>query len=115
MHVARRTPAQSPPQVNSPIEFIFWALRIIPRQTKFVLSGLVVLAAASLVLSWARQFSLWTTIGVAVIIIVFGLVVATLSAFINAERSGLLGGFLAWALALLFVAVLILLVTSAFF
>jgi predicted CDP-diglyceride synthetase/phosphatidate cytidylyltransferase len=55
-------------------------LRVIPAQTKLVLGGVVIFAAASLVLGWTRNFSLAATIEIAVIILIFGVLLSAVSA-----------------------------------
>jgi hypothetical protein len=97
----------------TPEWFLSWAIRVIPAQTKFVLSGVIVFAGTALVLGWTSRLSISLTFSIAVLILVFGLVASAISAAPKALTG--VGGFLAWALAILFVALLVLLLTSAFF
>ncbi|MDX8541540.1 hypothetical protein RFM23_28345 [Mesorhizobium abyssinicae] len=107
----------SPPSGNfGPAGFFAWAAKIAPQQTVFVAGGVLVFAGAALVLGWTRGFSLGTVLGIAVAIIVLGLVVGALSSLSAAsKRLEGVGSFLAWALALLFVTTLVLMVSSVFF
>jgi hypothetical protein len=105
--------AQAEPDLATPAGFLSWALRVIPAQTKLVLGGVVIFAAASLVLGWTRNFSLAATIEIAVIILIFGVLLSAVSAA-PARRFGA-GGFLTWAVAVLFVGILALMTSSAFF
>lgn len=97
----------------SPIGFLKWASRIAPSQTRFVVTGVLVFAGAALVLGWTRNFDLVLTFAVALLILVFGLVALTISA--ASRKLGEVGNFLAWAISILFVAFLVLLLSSAFF
>jgi hypothetical protein len=105
----------SPPELpTGPWDFLKWAVDVIPEQTKFVLGGVVVFAAAALILGWIRDYSLWTVLGIAFAIIVLGLIVGALSAVSARSKRGL-GSFLGWALSILLVVVLCLIISSAFF
>jgi hypothetical protein len=53
--------AYAEPDPGTPVGFLKWALRVIPAQTKLVLGGVVIFAAASLVLGWTRDFSFGAT------------------------------------------------------
>jgi hypothetical protein len=97
----------------TPLGLIELALIIIPAQAKFVLAGMVVFAGTALVLGWTSGFSLPLTFGVAVLVLLFGLAASALAAAPTTLKGA--GGFLAWALAILFVAFLVLLLSSAFF
>lgn len=94
-----------------PAGFIQWAMRVVPAQTKFVVGGGVVFAVASLVLGWVSAYSLATTLEIAVIIIIFGALVSALSA----TGKSAVGSFLTWGLAVIFLGVLILFTSAAFF
>src|SRR5262245_13790430 len=107
---SRSSSAITPP---TPEGLLSWAARVIPAQAKFVLSGVIVFAGAALVLGWTNRFSISLTFSIAVLILVFGLVASAISAAPKVLTG--VGGFLAWALASLFVVLLVLLLTSAFF
>jgi hypothetical protein len=104
------TPGSSP----TPFDFLQYALKTIPTQTKFVLGGVLVFAGASLVLSWIREFSFGLTVSVVFSLLLVGLLTSALSATSRRAKSGV-GSFLSWALAILFVALLLLMITSVFF
>jgi len=108
---------QSPPSDDfGPGGFFAWAAKIAPKQTIFVAGGVLVFAGAALVLGWMRGFSPWTVLGITIVIIVFGLVVGALSSLSATSKSLVrVGSFLAWALSMLFVAILVLMVSSVFF
>lgn len=105
--------SELPPLVPTPEGILGWAARTIPAQTKFVLAGVIVFAGAALVLGWINRFSISLTFSIAVLILVFGLVASAIAAAPRVLAG--VGGFLAWALAILFVALLVLLLASAFF
>src|ERR1700680_3177899 len=79
-----------------PAEFIRWAARIVPGPTKFVLGGVIVFAGVVLILGWVRSYSLWTVVGIAIVIVVLGLVVGALSSLSASSRKLFgVGSFLA--------------------
>ncbi|MCJ2006264.1 hypothetical protein [Methylobacterium sp. J-092] len=96
----------------SPFEVLGWAKKTIPAQTKLVLSGVIVFAGAALVLGWTKQFSPGLTLAAALSILIFGLAASALSAAPRAISGA--GGFLAWALSILFTVLLGLMLSSTF-
>lgn len=107
----------SPPSGDfGPVGFFTWAAKVAPKQTVFVAGGTIVFAGAALVLGWTRSYSLWTVLGIAIFIVVLGLVVGALASLSAVSKNLVgVGSFLAWALAMLFVATLVLIVSSVFF
>jgi hypothetical protein len=88
-------------------------MEFVPGPTKLVLGALVVFAAASIILAWARGLDV--LIPVVIAIIVVGLVVALLPIAIRSARMGYLGEILAASLVVLFIATLCLFLSAAFF
>ena len=105
----------NPVPSTSPGGFIRWALTVVPAQTRFVLSSVLVFAAVALILSWVRSFSLWTVTGLAILVIVFALIVTALSSTVSSKNILGVGSFLAWGISILFISVLVLIISSTFF
>jgi hypothetical protein len=117
MTVKPKVIKSSQPSVDfGPSGFFEWAAKVAPKQTVFVAGGVLVFAGAALILGWMRGYSLWTVLGLAIVIVVLGLVVGALSS-LSASSKNLLGvgSFLAWSLAIYFVAILVLMLSSVFF
>ena len=98
----------------SPAGVLKRSLQIIPRQTQFVLAGVIVFAGAAVVLGWMRGYSINLTVSVLFLILFAGFLATALSHVPARAYTGV-GGFLAWAFSVLLVAVLFLILTSIFF
>jgi hypothetical protein len=108
-HIGGGTAIEPP---DSPGSWFRLGLKHAPRQTKFILVGVVAIAAATVVLS--SGFGLSVLVPAVLFVLVAGLFAALLSAFV-ASGGGPLGPFFGWGIVLLFFAVMVLFISSAFF
>src|SRR4051812_26666364 len=107
-----RGAALQPPGPPGAWDVLSLALKKAPKQTKFILIGLAAIAAATIALSFG--YGLGVLIPAVLFVLASGLFSALLAG-VALKGGGPLGPFFGWAIVVLFVVVMALFISSAFF